>query len=114
MSNSIENIEDRIQEAIKLYHQSTKPNVAKLARDFGISRDRLRGRIHGRQSNSDRAKATRSLNSIQEKALTSWIQRLDNVYISPTPEMVEAAVNTILKKAGEDRIVGTIGYIALL
>lgn len=84
----------------------TKPNVAKLARDFGVSRDRLRRRIHGRQSNSDRAKATRTLNLVQEKALTGWIQTLDSAHISITPKMVQDAANTILKNAGEDRVVG--------
>ncbi|KOS42638.1 hypothetical protein ACN38_g6460 [Penicillium nordicum] len=28
MSNSIENTENRIQDAVKAYHQSTKPNIA--------------------------------------------------------------------------------------
>lgn len=104
MSIPTENIEDRIQEAVKAYHASTKPNLTQLARDYGISRGRLRGRVMGRQSNPDRAKATRSLNLIQEKVLTTWVQTLDSAYISPTPEMVEGAANTTTKSAKESHV----------
>ncbi|KAJ5400137.1 hypothetical protein N7465_010626 [Penicillium sp. CMV-2018d] len=85
---------------------ATKPNISKLAREFDVPYHRLRARIHGRQSHADRAKATRTLDSIQEKALTSWIQTLDSAHISPTPKMIEEAANTMLKNAGEDRVVG--------
>ena len=64
MSNSIENTENRIQDAVKAYHQSTKPNIAGLARQFGASTDRLRGRIRGRISYADRAKISKALNLI--------------------------------------------------
>lgn len=106
MSIATENIEDRIQEAAQAYYASTKPNLAQIARDYGVSCGRLRGRIHGRQSNSDRAKATKALNPIQERALVNWVKVLDSAHTSPTPEMVECAANSILKKASEDRIVG--------
>ncbi|CRL28782.1 Homeodomain-like [Penicillium camemberti] len=67
---------------------------------------RLRARSHGRHSYADRAETTRTLNLIQEKALTSWVQTLDSAHISSTPEIVEDAANAILKKAGENRVVG--------
>lgn len=68
MSISIKNIEDRIQEAVGLYHQSTKPNIAKLARDFG----RLRGFMAASLIPTVLKQLQyRSLNLIQEKALTS-------------------------------------------
>ena len=86
-------MENQIQLAVKAFYEADKPNIAQLAREFDVPYHRLRARIHGRQSYADRSKATRSLNLIQEKALTSWIQTLDNAHISPTPEMVEAAAN---------------------
>ena len=99
-------MENKIQLAVKAFSEATKPNISKLAREFDVPYHRLRARIHGRQSHADRAKATRSLDSIQEKALTSWIQTLDSAHISPTPKMIEEAANRMLKNAGEDRVVG--------
>lgn len=100
------NMENQIQLAVKAFHEANKPIIAQLAREFDVPYHRLRARIHGRQSHADRGKATRSLNLIQEKALTSYIQTLNNAQASPTPEMIETAANTILKRAGEDRVVG--------
>ena len=99
-------MENKIQLAVKAFSEATKPNISKLAREFDVPYHRLRARIHGRQSHADRAKATRSLDSIQEKALTSWIQTLDSAHISSTPKMIEEAANRMLKNAGEDRVVG--------
>jgi hypothetical protein len=42
MSDQIENIEIRTQQALTAYNQSDKPNLAKLAREFEIPRGRLR------------------------------------------------------------------------
>lgn len=80
--------------AVKAFSEANKPNIAQLAREFDAPYHRLRARIH-RQSYADCAKTTRTLNLIQEKALTSWIQTLDSAYISPTAEMVEDAANAI-------------------
>ncbi|KAG0152664.1 hypothetical protein PDIDSM_2469 [Penicillium digitatum] len=106
MSDRTKKMETQIQLAVKAFSQANKPNIAQLGREFDVPYHRLRARIHGRQSYTDRATITRSLNSIQEKALTSWVQSLDSAYTSPTAEMVEGAANAILKKAGEDRVVG--------
>ncbi|KAG0158450.1 hypothetical protein PDIDSM_5964 [Penicillium digitatum] len=104
MSDRTKKMETQIQLAVKAFSQANKPNIAQLAREFDVPYHRLRARIHGRQSYTDRATITRSLNSIQEKALTSWVQSLDSAYTSPTAEMVEGAANAILKKADEDRV----------
>jgi len=106
MSDRTKKMEIQIHLAVKAFSQANKPNIAQLAREFDVPYHRLRARIHGRQSYTDRATITRSLNSIQEKALTSWVQSLDSAYTLPTAEMVEGAANAILKKAGEDRVVG--------
>ncbi|KAJ5616638.1 hypothetical protein N7537_001752 [Penicillium hordei] len=75
---------------VDAYHQSDKPNIAKLAREFGVPYGRLRCRLHGRKPNS-----------AVERALKSWIASLHNAYTSPTPEIVERAANHLLK----DRVV---------
>lgn len=99
-------MENQIQLAVKAFSEAKKPNIAQLAREFDVPYHRLRARSHGRQSYADRAETTRTLNLIQEKALTSWVQTLDSAHISSTPEIVEDAANAILKKAGENRVVG--------
>ncbi|KAJ5365290.1 hypothetical protein N7517_008176 [Penicillium concentricum] len=106
MSDQIKKTEERIQAALEAFHATTKPNIAKLAREFDVPYHQLRGRTRGRQSNSDRAKATKTLNSIQEKVLITWVESLDNAYISPTPELVEKSANRLLKNAGSDQVVG--------
>lgn len=44
MSNLTENIENRIQEAVKAYYQSTKPNITKLPTRSRSSSVRILGR----------------------------------------------------------------------
>ncbi|KAJ5972875.1 uncharacterized protein N7479_002793, partial [Penicillium vulpinum] len=72
--------------AAEAYKKSNKPNLAKLAREFAVPIDRLRGRVHGRKSNSTIASQSKALNSIQEKVLISWIYTLRNLYTTNTPE----------------------------
>ncbi|KAJ5815999.1 hypothetical protein N7447_008232 [Penicillium robsamsonii] len=92
MSNQIKNTEERIQEALNTVRELIKPNIAKLAREFN--------------SNSDRAKSTRTLNQIQERVLITWVKNLDNSYTSPTPDLIEKAANRLLKMAGLNQTVG--------
>lgn len=52
MSNLIKNLEIQTLKAVEAYFQNDKPNIAKLAHEFGVPYSRLRGRIHGRKDNS--------------------------------------------------------------
>jgi hypothetical protein len=45
--DQIEDVEIRTQQALAVYNQSDKPNLTKLAREFGITRNRLRSRVAG-------------------------------------------------------------------
>ncbi|KGO41838.1 DNA binding HTH domain, Psq-type [Penicillium expansum] len=52
MLKAIENIKIQILSAIVACRQSGKPNIARLAREFGVPYGRLRYRINGRKANS--------------------------------------------------------------
>ena len=52
MSDQNEDIETRTIQATTPYHGSDKPKLAKLAREFAVPYDRLRGRINRRKPNS--------------------------------------------------------------
>ncbi|KAJ5413304.1 hypothetical protein N7465_005609 [Penicillium sp. CMV-2018d] len=74
MSKPIENIEMQILSAVEAYYQSNKPNIAKLAREFGVPYSRLRCRINRRKPNSAISSQRKALNPMQERA-KNWVYR---------------------------------------
>ena len=52
MSESYDQIKERIQAAIASILPDKKPNIAKLARDFAVLESRLRVRYKGRNNRS--------------------------------------------------------------
>lgn len=106
MSDQIEDVEIRTQQALAAYNQSDKPNLTKLAREFGITRNRLRSRVAGHQPHATKSQPNKALNPIQEKASISWIQSLRHAHTFNTPELIERSANRLLKDAGSDRQVG--------
>lgn len=106
MSDQIEDVEIRTQRALTAYNQSDKPNLAKLAREFGITRGRLRSRVAGHQPHTTRIQPNKALNPMQEKALVSWVYALRDSHTLNTPELIERSANRLLKDAGSDRQVG--------
>ena len=97
MENSYAAIEERISDAIKVAQSQKKPNIRALARDFNVPYSRLYGRFNGQPSRSERPPTNSALDSYQEKALIRWIQQLDDLYIPPTPKLVEQQANKILQ-----------------
>ena len=97
MENSYAAIEKRISEAIKVAQSQKKPNICALARGFNVPYSRLYGCFNGQPSQSERPPTNSALDRNQEQALICWIQQLDDLYIPPTPKLVEQQASEILQ-----------------
>jgi hypothetical protein len=90
-------MESRIQEAIE--HIVRYPNalVARVAREFGVSRRRLRNRLEGVAPKMGHVGANLKLTEPEEKALCHYIDRLDHPNLAVRPEFITDAANAILQ-----------------
>lgn len=62
--------ESRVIEACEAAQRQKKPNLAKIAREYDVSYEILRGRIRrGQQDHSARIPKNKALDEYQEKAL---------------------------------------------
>jgi ABC-type methionine transport system ATPase subunit len=62
--------ESRVLEACEAAQREKKPNLAKIAREYDVSYEILRGRIRrGQQARSARIPKNKALDEYQEKAL---------------------------------------------
>ena len=85
MSHSTKN--DRIELAVDALGRQRAPNVAAVAREFGICRSTLWARFRGKsvsraQANSEHRQR---LNNVQEDTLLRYIDTLSDRFIPPTP-----------------------------
>jgi len=98
MSQNYAEIEERIQNAYKEWEELEKPNIAKLARNFEVPEGRLRARIEGRQSRSERGAANRLLTESEELAICLYLKRLDTIGTAARVPMVTSCANLILQQ----------------
>ena len=106
MSTNSSETEDRLCNALCAYRERRKPKIAPLAREFGVSYQQLKGRVHGRKSRSTRTGPNKALDEAQEQALISWIGILDDATVPPTPQDIESCANEMLARSGSSRRVG--------
>ncbi|EED20216.1 hypothetical protein TSTA_034540 [Talaromyces stipitatus ATCC 10500] len=103
-----------IAKAVNAYKRGKIKNILRLAREFGVSRSKLYRRVSGTPSCSTRPPTNRLLSLDQEKALTSWVQYLDNMGAAPTALQIEENANCLLLKdftgPGTPRRAAKIGY----
>lgn len=89
---------------MKAYHTLEKPNIAKLARESEVTYQRLRARIHGRENKTASASLKNALDSIQEKALRTWIDTLHIGDMAIPPSLIERLQLWSYKAGGESRL----------
>lgn len=95
--------ESRLLKACEAAQHEKKPNLAKIAREYDISYEILRGRIRrGQQARSARIPKNKALDEYQEKALIQWIVRMRDLYLPVTPGMLTEWANRALVRAGSD------------
>ncbi|KAI3222258.1 transcriptional regulator family: Centromere protein B, DNA-binding region [Penicillium roqueforti] len=93
--------ESRVIEACEAAQHEKKPNLAKIAREYDIPYEILRGRVRrGRQARNAYIPKNKALDEYQEKALVQWITRMRDLYLPVTPEMLTEWANRALVRAG--------------
>ena len=85
-----------------------KPNITKIAREFGIDRKTLTRRVEMAKSPITPTKSLKNiLEPHQEKALVNWIVQMHGWNLPPTAAVVGAWANRVLARSGQpDRQVG--------
>lgn len=106
MPFSSQNLEDRIDSALKVYHASEKPVIPVMAREFDILYYTLRGRINGRKSLTGRPGTNKALGIEQEGALIHWIDTLNTANAPPTADMIQKCALQILHRQDLDLDLG--------
>ena len=102
MSSNYKEEEARILEAVEAFRTKKNASAASLAREFGVSVDRLRRRIRGVPSRSTRPKVTGPLSKEQEQALQKWIENLDEMGVPPTAETIRNCANSMIHRSDPD------------
>jgi hypothetical protein len=97
-------MESRIQEAVAYIGDNPEAKIATVAREFGVSRGRLRSRIEGYLPKKGLPAANKRLSDPEEKALCLYIDRLDRINLSVRPEFITSAANYILKERASKSI----------
>jgi hypothetical protein len=100
--------ESRMAEACKVALSQKKPNIAKIAREFGVPRITLGRRVKSARSPITSTKSLKNaLQPYQEKALVNWIVKMHSWNLPPTAAVIQAWANRALTRAGQpDRQVG--------
>ncbi|KAF4236562.1 hypothetical protein CNMCM8980_009552 [Aspergillus fumigatiaffinis] len=96
--------ESYLLEACKAVQAQKKPNISKIAREYGVPygtlRDRVKKHVHPRTANKP---VNRALKGYQEEALIQWIVNLRDHNMPVTPKLLEEFANRALQRAGESR-----------
>ncbi|KAJ5364579.1 transposase [Penicillium cataractarum] len=85
-----------------------KPNITKIAREFGVDRKTLTRRVDAAKSPITPTKSLKNvLELYQEKALVNWIVQMHGWNLPPTPALIGVWANRTLARSGQpDRRVG--------
>jgi transposase-like protein len=94
-------MEERAQAALNFIEANPDAKIAKVARDFGVSRNILRGRLDGRTPYSERPATNTRLTEAEEKALCKYIDRLDRINLRCRANFVTEAANQLLQARGK-------------
>jgi len=95
-------VEERISQALYALQNRQKAKIAPIAREFGVPYQRLKARYNGRISRSQRPSFNSKLSEMQELAITLYLDSLERICCSASPQMVVACANSILKQAHTD------------
>lgn len=96
MSNVLNTIDDRINNAINDLRAGFYPNAAAAARDYGLVIRTFQIRVKGAILRFGRPAPNYALSEVQELSLFSYIDRLDNIGISPKIGIFIGAANYFL------------------
>jgi transposase-like protein len=109
MPKSTKFTESNLLKACEAAQAQKKPNISKIAREYGVPYSTLRDRVKkGAQPRSARIPANKALKEYQEEALIQWIVRMRDWNMPVTPKLLEEYANQALERAepGSGRRVG--------
>jgi len=99
-------MELRLQEAIRHYQHSDEPSMRSSAEKFGIAYSTLRGRIKGRQTRVLGHLKMQVLTEFEEKSIARWCERLDKWGHPPRLEVVKSMAEAIVGRREKNRSLG--------
>ena len=109
MPKSIKFNESDLLKACEAAQAQNKPNISKIAREYGVPYSTLRDRIKkGRQARTARKPVNKALDGYQEEALIQWIVWMRDHNMPVTPKLLEEFANQSLQHAGEARQVSRV------
>lgn len=101
-AETAESTESRFIKACEAAKREVKPNITKIAREYGVPRRTLCNRFKKYEATKTLRKSVkRALNSPQEEGLTRWIAQVNEWNIPPAPKLIEAWANSLLARAGK-------------
>jgi hypothetical protein len=109
MPKSIKYNESDLRKACEAAQAQKNPNLAKIAREYGVPYTTLHRRVKsGSQPRTARKPVNKALKGYQEEALIQWIVWMRDHYLPVTPKLLEEYANQALQRAGEDRQVSKV------
>ncbi len=81
-------------------------SVRKAAEKHGIPHTSLSARLRGRTAKAEAIQPAQLLSVAQEQRLVTWMLRQESLGLAPSISNVKEAVNALLDKAGDARLVG--------
>lgn len=88
--------ESRIKFLVQSIHNGIFPTIAAATRDCPHLYGRVKNRLAGRGSRSERPATNRLLTDNEEKAIVLWVSRLEELGTRPTTYMLENEANRLL------------------
>ena len=84
----------RVIEACEAAYANKKPNLSKIAREYRVPYETLRGRVRqGKQARSAQKPINKALSDYQEEALIEWVIHVRDLYIPVTSNMLAEWAN---------------------
>lgn len=90
-------MEPRVQEALQFIEDFPDAKISTIAKQFGVSRAKLRRRLNGAQPKKGRPAMNTKLLKAEEIALCRYIDRLDGINLAVRVEFITSAANHILE-----------------
>ncbi|CEJ62459.1 hypothetical protein PMG11_10956 [Penicillium brasilianum] len=101
MPKSTKSTDILMQEALTAAQAEEKPDVSKIAREFGVNRRTLANRVKNRhRAHNAYTPVNKALEPYQEEALIHWIRHMKDSNMPITPLLVAAWANRALARAG--------------
>src|SRR3954454_26203 len=95
-------VEARLQEALAYKQSNPGSSLRFLSGQFKVSKDRIRRRLNGIGSKSQRPPTNQKLDKHQDQALSWYINRLDEIGVPLRYKLISQAANEILAAAHSD------------